>query len=272
MYPCGIGSTLSSSDTSGVLSGCPFCQGHTLLPNVWLDQGEQTVARNFLCSPCSYQAQSEVRSSWWVCVLELRVCQVCLNHWLCFLCDRWTLRVSPCWRGTLWLCRMQWTPCLPSVEEMSSTSFWWAWAVLCCFQVVTSHPHIQELSIYLSDSTIAGHVGDGYSFPLAWEDQLGSHCSSAAVMPLPGGMGFICSRSIDLQTVSRGGRSVWIVFRESTWVWDTILVFAVKHESGKKTVYNPKKRAFSPVGVTWGHGAHPLYICSNYAADMVVWR
>lgn len=60
---------------------------------------------------------------------------------------------------------------------------------------------------------IAGRVGNGYSFPLAREKQLGGHCSSAAVVPLPGG--FICSRSIDLQTVSAGSRSVWIVFREN---------------------------------------------------------
>lgn len=63
---------------------------------------------------------------------------------------------------------------------------------------------------------IAEHAGNSCSFPLAWENQPGGHCSLAAVVPLPGGMRFIGSKSIDLQCVSSGGRSVWIVFREST--------------------------------------------------------
>lgn len=60
------------------------------------------------------------------------------------------------------------------------------WSVL--LSVVTSHAHIQGLSLYLSDSMIAEHAGNSCSFPLAWENQPGGHCSSAAAVPLPGGM------------------------------------------------------------------------------------
>lgn len=62
----------------------------------------QEFALQPLCVPGTVRSEKQLMShiSW-----SRGVCLVCLNHWLCFLCDRWTLRVSLCWPGTLWLCR-----------------------------------------------------------------------------------------------------------------------------------------------------------------------